>query len=48
MTFGDLNPNGISAFDGAIGCFLLYKYFKLSNDTIKQHSTFLMTKFNIT
>ena len=41
MTFGDLEPNGITEFNGGISLFLLYKNKSIVEGDIKlQHNVF--------
>lgn len=45
MTFGDLNPNGITPLDGDISLFWLYKGLILDPDMIKPHHSVLINRY---
>ena len=47
MTFGDLNPDGIANFQGAIGFFSLHKDKILSVDDIRLQHYVLCKRYSI-
>ena len=44
LTFGDLNPTGLSGIDGSISSFMLYKNHRMTERDIKLHHHVLCSK----